>query len=323
MEGLSKKSAVVGGAFLIVLAILPLVMFFSGNIFLIDIFTRLVILAIAGTSLYLLLGVAGLPSFGHAAYLGLGAYAVGIPVHYATMGGAEWLASYNGWWQFFLAIFVSALFALITGAISLRTRGVHFIMITMAFSQMIFYALISLEEYGADDGLSVYASSEFPFVMLDNPLHLYGVCFGSLLLVLYIVHRLQHSPFGRVLQAAKQNETRVLASGVNPFKYRLLAYVMAGVIAGYAGALMANFSLFISPDMVEWSRSGELMFMVILGGSQHILGPLVGSSLFILLEFVLSRWTIYWHLPFGIILLLVVLFGRGGIIGMLRRDSQS
>ena len=117
--------------------------------------------------------------------------------------------------------------------------------------------------------------------------------------------------------------TRVLASGVNPFKYRLLAYVMAGVIAGYAGALMANFSLFISPDMVEWSRSGELMFMIILGGSQHILGPLVGSSLFILLEFVLSRWSIYWHLPFGIILLLVVLFGRGGIIGMLRSDKQS
>ncbi len=323
MEASSKTSIFVGAIFLVVLAVVPVALFYAGEIFWIDIFTRLVILAIAGTSLYLLLGVAGLPSFGHAAYLGLGAYAVGIPVHYATMGGAEWLASYNGWWQFSLAILVSALFALVTGAISLRTRGVHFIMITMAFSQMIYYALISLEEYGADDGLSVYSPSEFPPLLLDNPIHLYGICFGSLLLVLYVVHRLQHSRFGRVLQAAKQNETRVLASGVNPFKYRLLAYVMAGVIAGYAGALMANFSLFISPDMVEWSRSGELMFMIILGGSQHILGPLVGSSLFILLEFVLSRWSIYWHLPFGIILLLVVLFGRGGIIGMLRRDKQS
>ena len=323
MAATSKSSVWAAVVFLLVLAVVPVVLYYSGKTFWIDIFTRLVILAIAATSLYLLLGVAGLASFGHAAYMGLGAYAVGIPVHYATFGGAQWLASYNGWWQFFLAIAISALFALITGAISLRTRGVHFIMITMAFSQMIYYALISLEEYGADDGLSVYASSEFPLLKLDDPLQLYGVCFASLLLVLFIVHRLHHSRFGRVLQAAKQNETRVLASGINPFAYRLLAFVLAGVIAGYAGALMANFALFISPGMVEWSRSGELIFMVVLGGSHYLLGPLVGSTLFILLEFILSRWTIYWHLPFGILLLLVVLYGRGGAIGILRGRRQS
>ena len=323
MMASNKGSVWAAIAFLIILAVTPVALYYSGKTFWIDIFTRLVILAIAASSLYLLLGVAGLASFGHAAYMGLGAYAVGSPVHYATFGGAEWLASYNGWWQFFLAIAVSALFALITGAISLRTRGVHFIMITMAFSQMIYYALVSLEEYGADDGLSVYAASELPLVDLENPLHLYGICFVSLLFVLLIVHRLRHSHFGRVLQAAKQNETRVLASGINPFTYQLTAFVIAGVIAGFAGALMANFTLFISPGMVEWSRSGELMFMVILGGSHHLLGPLIGSTLFILLEFVLSRWTVYWHLPFGMLLLLVVLFGRGGVLGILRGRGRS
>jgi len=319
----SLLALLIGALFLIAIAVIPLVLFYLGKTFWIDVFSRMIILAIAATSLYLLLGVAGLPSFGHAAFIGLGAYAVGIPIHYATMGGAEWLASYNGWWQFGLAILVSAVFALITGAISLRTRGVHFIMITMAFSQMIYYALISLEEYGADDGLSIYAPSEFPLISFDNPIHLFGVCYATLLLVMFVVHRLQHSRFGRVLQAAKQNETRVLTSGVNPFKYRLLAYVIAGVMAGIAGALMANRMMFISPSMVEWSHSGELMFMIILGGSQSLLGPLVGSSLFIFLEFVLSRWTVYWHLPFGLILLFVVLFGRGGIIGMLRNKGDA
>jgi len=264
-----------------------------------------------------------LASFGHAAYLGLGAYAVGIPVYYETYGGAPWLASYNGWWHFLLAMLVCGLYALITGAISLRTRGVHFIMITMAFSQMIFYLLVSLEEFGADDGLSVDLRSEFAIIDMEDPVVFYLLCYGLLLLVLFIVSRLTHSQFGRVLQAAKQNETRVRALGVNPYGYRLLAFVIAGVIGGLAGALYANFSYFVSPSMVEWTRSGELMFMIILGGVSSLFGPVLGASCFVLLEYVLSRWTIFWHLPFGLLLLCVVLFGRGGLVGLLKRERES
>jgi len=308
---------------LVTLLLAPFVMLLAGKPFWLDIFTRLVILAIAASSLSLLLSIAGLASFGHAAYIGLGAYAVGIPVYYETYGGAEWLGSYNGWWHLVLAVMVCGLFALVTGAISLRTRGVHFIMITMAFSQMIFYLFVSLEEFGGDDGLSVDQRSEFALLNIEEPWVFYLLCYGLLLLVLFIVSRLTHSHFGRVLQAARQNETRVRALGVNPYGYRLFAFVVAGLIGGLAGVLFANFSYFVSPAMVEWTRSGELMFMVILGGVSSLLGPLIGAVCFVLVEYVLSRWTVFWHLPFGLLLLVVVLFGRGGVIGLLRRERDA
>jgi len=307
---------------LIVLLLVPFVMLYAGKPFWLDIFTRLVILAIAASSLSLLLSVAGLASFGHAAYIGLGAYAVGIPVYYETYGGADWLGSYNGWWHLLIAVLVCGLFSLVTGAISLRTRGVHFIMITMAFSQMIFYLLVSLEEFGGDDGLSIDQRSDFALANIDEPWVFYLLCYGFLLLVLFVVYKLTHSHFGRVLQAARQNETRVRALGVNPYGYRLVAFVIAGTICGLAGVLLANFSYFVSPGMVDWTRSGELMFMVILGGVSSLFGPLIGAMSFVLVEYVLSRWTVFWHLPFGLLLLAVVLFGRGGVIGLLKRERD-
>ncbi|MFK7852953.1 MAG: branched-chain amino acid ABC transporter permease [Granulosicoccus sp.] len=315
-------SYVPGLLFLAALAIAPLLMLYLGKPFWLDVFTRLVILAIAATSLNLLLGVAGLASLGHAAYIAIGAYAVGIPAYHETYGGLDWLSSYNGWVHLLLGLGVCALFALITGAISLRAKGVHFIMITMAFSQMVYYALVSLEEYGGDDGLSVDLQSEFQWLALDNPTALFMLCYVSLLVVLYGMHRLKNSQFGKVLQAARQNETRVSSLGIDPYRYQLLAFVIAGVIAGYAGFLMANFSLFISPSIVEWSRSGELMFMIILGGLSTLVGPALGAAAFVLLEYSLSRITIYWHLPFGLLLLFIVLFGRGGLIGILRGNKS-
>jgi len=245
---------------LVTLLLTPFVMLYAGKPFWFDIFTRLVILAIAASSLSLLLSVAGLASFGHAAYIGLGAYAVGIPVYYETYGGADWLGSYNGWWHLLLAVLVCGLFALVTGAISLRTRGVHFIMITMAFSQMIFYLLVSLEEFGGDDGLSIdqrseFALSNFALSKIDEPWVFYLLCYGLMLFVLFVVYKLTHSHFGRVLQAARQNETRVRALGVNPYGYRLVAFVVAGIICGLSGVLYANFSYFVSPGMVDWTRS--------------------------------------------------------------------
>jgi len=215
-----------------------------------------------------------------------------------------------------LAIVVSAVFALITGAISLRTRGVNFIMITMAFGQMIFYAIVSLETYGGDDGLTIDLRSEFPVINLDNPMTLYGLCYGSLVLVLYLVHRISNSRFGLTLQGARSNEERMQAIGVDCYRYRLTAYVISGVICGYAGFLLGNFTTFISPEMMDWTRSGELIFMVILGGATYLCGPVVGAMAFILLEHLLSEVTIYWHLPFGLLLIASVLFLRGGLAGL-------
>jgi branched-chain amino acid transport system permease protein len=307
---------------LVVLAVVPVLAFLTDNQFWLGIFTRLTILSIAAVSLNLILGYGGLVSFGHAAFLGLGAYAVGIPVHHAINGGFELVATSNGLFHIALAVGVSALYALITGAISLRTRGVHFIMITMAFGQMVYFAIVSISIYGGDDGLTIYERSSLPAISLDDPLTLFAVCYVSLLAALYIVHRIVNSRFGMVIQGAKGNEQRIRALGFNAYLYRLLAYVIAGAMCGYAGALLGNFTTFISPAMMDWTRSGELMFMVILGGAGSLFGPVLGASIFLILEELMSRITIYWHLPFGVLLILSVLFLRGGISGSLQRLGE-
>lgn len=309
---------------LTLLAVLPPVFFWTGNAFYLDLATRLTILAIAAVSLNLILGYGGLVSFGHAAYVGLGAYAVGIPAHHWLYGGLEeiGLATTNGLVHIPLAIAICALFALITGAICLRTKGVYFIMITMAFAQMVYYLIVSIEEYGGDDGLVIDTRSELPGLNLDNPLHLFGLAYMSLLAALLIVRTITRSRFGMVLQGARGNNERVVTLGYNTYAYRLTAYVISGAMAGYAGALLGNFTTFISPEMMDWAESGELMFMVILGGAATTGGPVIGAAAFILLEEILSSMTIYWHLPFGLLLIAVVLFGRGGLIGMVTRKDQ-
>lgn len=306
------------------LAVLPPVFFWTGNAFYLDLATRLTILAIAAVSLNLILGFGGMISFGHAAYLGLGAYAVGIPAHHWLYGGLEsWgLATTSGLVQFPLAVVVTALFALITGAVCLRTRGVYFIMITMAFAQMVYYLIVSIEQYGGDDGLVIDTRSELPLLNLDDPLQLFGLAYGSLVVAMLLVHMIVNSRFGMVMQAAKGNNERTVTLGFNTYLYRLTAYVISGAICGYAGALLGNFTTFISPEMMDWSRSGELMFMVILGGTATILGPVLGAASFIILEEVLGSITIYWHLLFGLLLIAVVLFARGGLMGLLGRRED-
>lgn len=307
----------VNALLLVLIGVVPIAAWFQGHIFWIDIFTRLVILAMAAISLNLILGQAGLVSFGHAVYLGIGAYCVGIPVYHATYGGYDSIASYAGVLHFSLAIIVSAGYGFLTGLICLRTRGVHFIMITMAFSQMIYYLLVSLEEYGADDGLTIDLRSEFAWINLDDPIALYGLCYVSMLVFLYLMYRVNGSRFGRLLIGIKQNEERARALGYNTFRYKLFVFTLAGAMCGYAGALMANFSTFISPSMIEWTRSGELMFMVILGGVAALFGPVIGAVVFVLLEYFLSGWTEFWHLPFGLLLIGTVMLFRGGISGLL------
>ncbi len=193
-------------------------------------------------------------------------------------------------------------------------------MITMAFSQMVYFIFLSLEEYGADDGLVIYARSEFPaWMSLDSATGLYYWIFALLLASLFFVHRLVHARFGRVIVGSKFNEPRMQALGFETYRYRLTCYVISAMMCGLAGMLLGNFAGFISPDMMSWPRSGELIFMVIIGGVASFFGPLVGTIAFVLLEEFLSAITIYWHLIFGALLVALVLFGKGGIHGWLAR----
>jgi branched-chain amino acid transport system permease protein len=293
----------------LLLAVAPYIFQSIDQPFYLDLLSRGLILAIAVVSLNLILGYGGMVSLGHAAYIGIGAYCVGIASYYDF---------YNGWLHLALALGVSGLFALFTGAVSLRTRGVYFIMITMAFSQMVYFIFLSLEEYGADDGLVIYARSEFPgWMSMDNATGLYYWILTLLLLSMFLINRLVDSRFGRVIVGSKFNEQRMQALGFNTYRYRLACYVISAMICGLAGMLLGNFAGFISPDMISWARSGELIFMVIIGGVATLFGPLVGTVVFVMLEQFLSAITVYWHLIFGVLLVALVLFGKGGIHGWL------
>jgi branched-chain amino acid transport system permease protein len=290
--------------------VLPLFAWWSGQKFYLDLSTRMVTLTLAAISLNLVLGYGGMISFGHAAFLGIGAYSVGILAFHGFGSGLI---------HFPLAITVCALFALVTGAISLRTKGVYFIMITMAFAQMAYYFFVSLDYYGGDDGLPIYRRSALPLLNLRDPLTLFLFAYVSLLVGLYLKYRIVNSRFGLVIQGAKDNETRMRTLGYNTYVYRLVAYVISGAMTGYAGALLGNFTSFISPEMMGWTRSGELIFMVILGGAGSLFGPVFGAIGFLALEEYLSTVTVYWQLPFGLLLIAAVLFIRGGFWGLLSR----
>ena len=292
----------------LVLFFLPIYTGLTDNDFYLDLVNRLMILAIAAASLNLILGHGGMISFGHAAYLGIGAYCVGIPAYY----GLD-----NGPLQIFLAVTVSGIFALITGAICLRTKGVYFIMITMAFTQMVFFGFVSVEEYGGDDGLVIDTRSNFgSFINIENNINLYYFILVSLIICLFLIHKITRSRFGLVIEGSRSNEQRMRSIGFDTYRYRLICYVIAGCICGYAGALLGNFTNFISPEMMDWAASGELIFMVILGGTGSLLGPVFGAAAFVILEEWLSGLTLYWHFIFGALLIMVVLFARGGINGI-------
>ncbi|MFT7675514.1 MAG: branched-chain amino acid transport system permease protein [Gammaproteobacteria bacterium] len=312
---LQTVSAKVYAVLLVILALAPFILEAINQPFYLDVLSRGLIFAIAVISLNLILGFGGMVSLGHAAYIGIGAYCVGIPSYYDY---------YNGWLHLALALSVSGIFALITGAISLRTKGVYFIMITMAFSQMVYFAFVSMEEYGADDGLVIYSRSEFPEWMgMESSIQLYYWIFTILLLSIFFTWRLILARFGRVIVGSKFNEDRMKALGFDTYRYRLVCYVISAMLCSLAGVLMGNFSGFISPDIISWSRSGELIFMVIIGGAGTFFGPLIGTLTYMILEEVLSSFTIYWHLIFGVMLVALVMFGKGGIDGWLSRlDSK-
>jgi branched-chain amino acid transport system permease protein len=292
----------------VLLALVPPVAALTNQPFYLDLFRRMMIFAIAAVSLDLILGYGGMVSFGHAAYLGIGAYAVGIPAFH----GVD-----NGLIQWGLAIVASALVAMVIGAISLRTSGAAFIMITLAFAQMLYYLGISLETYGGDNGMRLAARSRFgALIDLRQPTVFYYVVLAILVLVLALGSRLVGSRFGMVIRAAKSNEARARAIGFSPFRYKLTAFAIAGAVGGLAGALLANQTEYLTPDFMHWTRSGEIMFMVILGGMGTLFGPVIGAVVLLLLEDVLSALTEHWQIILGPILILVVLFAKRGLFGL-------
>jgi branched-chain amino acid transport system permease protein len=303
-------------AILLLLAAVPPVAALLQQPFYLDLLRRVMIFAIAAISLNLILGYGGMVSFGHAAYLGIGAYAVGVLAHH----GID-----NGWLQWGLAIGASAVVAAAIGSISVRTSGIYFIMITLAFTQMLYYLGVSIEEYGGDDGMRLKIRSQFSgLIDLNDPTAFYYLVFGILVLFLYLTHRLVNSRFGMVLQAVRSNEARTRAIGFSPYPYRLATFIISGAMCGLAGALLANQTAFLTPEFMNWTRSGELMFMVILGGIASTAGPLLGAAALLLLEDALQGWSVlpkwvheHWQLYLGVILVLVVLFARRGLAGLL------
>ncbi|MGE3148968.1 MAG: branched-chain amino acid ABC transporter permease [Pseudorhodoplanes sp.] len=289
------------------LAGVPFAAAFGAEGYVLHLFMRVMIFAIAALALDLLVGYGGLVSFGHAAFLGIGAYAAGI---LAAHGIGEALVSLP------VALGASALFALITGLVCLRTRGVYFIMITLAFGQMAFFIASSLAPYGGDDGLTIAARNTVAgFPLLDNIKAFYGVTWLCLLAVYLLCRSLVASRFGRVLRGARENPVRVASLGFEVYRYQLAAYVIAGAIGGLAGFLLANVTNFVSPAYMAWQRSGELLVMTILGGVGTLHGAIIGAAAFILLEEWLSGVTEQWKLIFGPFLVLVVLFASGGLVG--------
>jgi branched-chain amino acid transport system permease protein len=309
MKRLATWRGFVVAVLMIFLALLPFYTAITGNFFLLTLFTRIVILAIAATSLNLIMGYGGMVSFGHAAYIGVGGYVIGILAK-------EGIAS--GFVQWPLALAVSALFALAVGALSLRTRGVYFIMITLAFAQMIYYVAVGLDRYGGDDGLTIYRRSQFADLLnLSNRTLFYYLCLVLLVGTIYLTWRLVNSRFGMVIQGSRSNDRRMRSIGFPTFRYRLTCFVIAGTMCGLAGVLLANHTDFVSPAMMHWTRSGDLIVMVVLGGMASTFGPLIGAVALLVLEEVLSGITEYWQIILGPLLLLVVLFARGGIDGLL------
>lgn len=309
----------------LLLLIIPLAAWQMGEIYTITLTTKICVLALAGVGLNIALGLGGMISLGHAAFFGIGGYAMGILASHAQSYAPimespfliEGTKSMLVIWL--LAVVMSGLAALAIGALSLRTNGAYFIMITLAFGQMLYFFAISWPAYGGEDGLAIYMRNEFPGMNTLVPIQFFALCFVILTTVIFLSSRLENSRFGMALQATRQNETRTRTVGLTPYKIRLIAFVISGMICGLAGALSADLNRFVSPVMLSWHTSGEIMIFVILGGTGRLFAPLVGAAIYILLEHFLGGVSDYWQIFLGLLLLIVVLFAPGGVIGLLTK----
>lgn len=323
-----SRETLINASLAIGLFAVPLWALLADEPFIITLATKVAILALAGVGLNIALGLGGLVSLGHAAFFGIGGYATGILASHAQSFTPmlEWPLVIEGTTSmpviWLTAVVASGLAASLIGALSLRTSGVYFIMITLAFGQMLFYFAISWPGYGGEDGLSIYVRNGFPGLNTLDPIQFFGLTYGVLLLALTFSARLTKSPFGLALNAARQSQERVETIGIAPYRLRLTAFLISGMITGLAGALFADLNRFVSPTMFSWQTSGEIVVFVILGGVARLFGPVAGAALFITLEHILGGLSDFWHIYLGLLLLAVVLFARGGIIGTLAGQEQ-
>ena len=307
--------------------LIPVWAYLADEPFTITLMTRAVIFALAAVGLNLILGIGGFVSFGHAAFFGLGGYVMGILAWHAQSYSPllEWPFMIEGTKSmpviWLVSIMVSAIFALIIGAVSLKTSGVYFIMITLAFAQMMYYFSVSWSAYGGEDGMSIYVRNNFPGLNTLDPIQFYSLCFVLLLISLWFVSRLIKSPFGLALNAARQSPQRVQAVGLDLHRLQLFAFVVSGAVTGLAGALFADLNRFVSPNMFSWQLSGEFIVFIIIGGVGRLFGPVIGALLFVALEHFLGELSDFWHIYLGIILLLIVLFSKSGVIGLIAKKE--
>jgi branched-chain amino acid transport system permease protein len=298
--------------------VLPFVLRALGLDFYLSLASRIVVFAIAATSLNLVLGYGGMVSFGHAAFVGVGAYVTGVMISEGVQSGVAHLAA---------TVAITALVALVIGAISLRTRGVYFIMITLAFAQMLYYLANSVKGYGGDEGLNIRARSLFSIgdrvLDLKDPLSFYYVALAVLALTLIALARFVPSRFGRAVLALRDDDVRAEALGFPVYRSKLVVFVVAGALGGVAGALSVNLQGYVSPNVLQWTQSGTLMVMVILGGVATVWGGLVGAAVLLLLQEVLGAYTEHWEFWTGWVLLAVVLFARQGLVGLMKRRARA
>src|SRR5262249_40652089 len=304
----TRRDVILPALIFAIFALLPPIAALSTKQYLLDVGARMMVFAVAAIALDLLVGYAGLISFGHAAFIGLGAYAVGIV---SAQGIGEGLIALPA------AILVSMLFAWATGIVCVRTRGAYFIMITLAFGQMVYFIATSLAPYGGDNGLTIAARNTiagWPLIKSDRAFYYFSlIC----LLATYLFCRaLVGSRFGRVLRGGKENAIRMAAIGFNVQRFQLVAYIIAGGLGGFSRFFLAHLTAFVAPPSMSWQQSGELIVMVILGGVGSLDGALLGTAAYLIAEEWLSGITENWKVIFGPILVLVVLFARGGLIGL-------
>jgi branched-chain amino acid transport system permease protein len=297
-----------GIALLVALALVPVIAKLIDQPFYVTLFTRIVIFAIAAVGLHLILGYGAMVSFGHALYLGIGAYAVGILSHHGVT---------SGWLHLVAALVIGAIAALIVGWVCLRTTGVAFIMITLAFAQMFYFLAVSLKTYGGDDGLSIASRSAFGVVDLSNNTVFYYASFAVLVAVLALFRMLIASRFGMVLRGCKSNERRMAALGFPTLRYKLTAYVISALICVVAGVLLANLTRFASPSYMQWQASGDLIVMIVLGGMGTLIGPVAGAVGLLVLEEILAAITDHWMAILGPLIVIIVLVSNRGIFGLL------
>ena len=315
---MGRKTLIVGLLGL-VLALMPIVANLAGVTGLMSLMTRVVIYAIAVVSLDLIMGFGAMVSFGHAMFFGLGGYVVGILGYHLAQGDTifGWAGSNAALIVWPIALLACALLGLVVGLLSLKTSGVQFIMITLAFAQMVFFLLVSVPIYGGDDGLILDKRNALPLIDITKPMPFYYLCLAVLAVWLVICRLVVNSRFGLVLQALRQSERRAINLGVRPLPFRLLAFVISAVGTGMAGILFANFARFVTPDMAAWTKSGEFMAIVIVGGLGTLIGPVVGAFVFLGLEDILKIWTEHWMIVMGPILVLIALVGERGLMGRL------